>query len=258
MVAIHQVNAATVIQAGTAVTFIYLVAADSSHVPRVADAGIGINAILTLAMVAGIRITIVNVFLTQHTSEARGALTFIAIWVIDAFSPVQTRSTGAVINIDLANWPCETRWTQTLEAVDLVYTLPVVHTRVALTFIDFQFTMHTVKTWHAKTCKASNLIQTRGIILARVRMALIDVCITPRPCIALQTRTVERAICVHTLSGMLTRIAVGHGTFIHILCTISPFVALGTGANILSIQRVGVTECPLVARIADARIIQMT
>lgn len=89
-------------------------------------------------------------------------------------------------------------------------------------------------------------------------MALVDVCITPWPCIALQTCTVERAICVHTLSCMLTRIAVGHGTFIHILRTISPFVALWTGANILPIQRVGVTECPLVARIADACVIQMT
>lgn len=168
MVAIHQVNAATVVQAGAAVTFIYLVTADSSHVPRVADTGIGINAILALAMVAGIRVTIVNVFLTQHTSEAGGTLTFIAIWVINALSPVQTWSTGTVINIDLANWPRETRRTQTLETIDLVYTLPVVHTRVALTFIDLQFTMHTVKTWHAKTCKASNLIQTRGIILARI------------------------------------------------------------------------------------------
>lgn len=37
-----------------------------------------------------------------------GTLTFIAIWVINALSPVQTWSTGTVINIDLANWPRET------------------------------------------------------------------------------------------------------------------------------------------------------
>lgn len=89
-------------------------------------------------------------------------------------------------------------------------------------------------------------------------MALIDVHLTTRSCIALQTLTVEGTICVHTFSCMLTRIAVGHGTLIHIFCTITPFVALWAGANILSIQRVGVTQRPLVAGVADARVIQMT
>lgn len=57
---------------------------------------------------------------------------------------------------------------------------------------------------------------------------------------------------------MLTRIAVGHGTLIHIFRTVTAFVALWAGANILSIQRVGVAQRPLVAGVADARIIQMT
>lgn len=57
---------------------------------------------------------------------------------------------------------------------------------------------------------------------------------------------------------MLTRIAVGHGTLIHILCAIGPLVALWAGANVLPIQGVGITQRPLVARIADAGIIQMT
>lgn len=89
-------------------------------------------------------------------------------------------------------------------------------------------------------------------------MALIDVHLTPRPCIALQTLTVEGTICVHAFPCMLTRIAIGHGTLIYIFCTVSPFVALGAGANILPIQWVGITQCPLVARIADACIIQVT
>lgn len=118
--------------------------------------------------------------------------------------------------------------------------------------------MYTFETWHAQTCEASNLIQTGCIILAGVRMTLIDVHLTTRPCIALQTFTVEGTICVHTLSCMLTRIAIGHSTLIHIFCTISPFEALRAGANILPVQGVGITQCPLVARIADACIIQMT
>lgn len=43
-------------------------------------------------------------------------------------------------------------------------------------------------------------------------MTLIDVHLTTRPCIALQTFTVEGTICVHTLSCMLTRIAIGWKT----------------------------------------------
>lgn len=89
-------------------------------------------------------------------------------------------------------------------------------------------------------------------------MALIDVHLTARSCIALQTLTVESTICVHAFSCVLTRIAIGHGTFVHIFCTVSTFVARWAGANILPVQRVGVTQCPLVARVADACIIQMT
>lgn len=64
-------------------------------------------------------------------------------------------------------------------------------------------------TWHAQTREASNLIQTGCIVLAGVGMALIDVHLTTRPCIALQTFTVEGTICVHTFSCVLTRIAIG-------------------------------------------------
>lgn len=168
LVAIHQVNAASIIQARAAVALINLVTADGPHVPRVADAGIGINPILALAMVARIWVTIVDVLLTQHTSETCGTLAFVAIWMIDTLGPIQTRSTRAIINVNLAHWPRETRGTQTLEAIDFVHTLSVVHTRVALAFIHLQFTMHTFETWHAQTGEASDLIQAGGIILAGV------------------------------------------------------------------------------------------
>lgn len=88
-------------------------------------------------MVARIGVTVVNVLLTQHTSETCGTLAFIAIWVIDTLCPIQTRSTGTIININLANWPSKTRRTQALETIDFIHTLPIVHTRVALTFIYF-------------------------------------------------------------------------------------------------------------------------
>lgn len=88
-------------------------------------------------MVARIGVTVVNVLLTQHTSETCGTLAFIAIRVIDTLCPIQTRSTGTIININLANWPSKTRRTQALETIDFIHTLPIVHTRVTLTFIYF-------------------------------------------------------------------------------------------------------------------------
>lgn len=209
-------------------------------------------------MVAGVGVAVVDVLLTQHASESCGTLALIAVRVIDTLRPIQTRSAGAVIYVDLANGPRETRRTQTLEAIDFIHTPPIVHTGVALTFVYLQFTMHTFETWHAQTREASNLIQTGGVVLAGVRMALVDVHLATRPCIALQTLTVEGTICVHTFSCMLTRVAVGHGALIHVFCTVGPFVALWAGANVLPIQGVGITQCPLVAGIADACIIQVT
>jgi hypothetical protein len=49
-----------------------------------------------------------------------------------------------------------------------------------------------------------------------------------------------------------------HGTLVHIFCAVSTLVALWAGTDVLPIQGIGVTQRPLVARIADAGIIQMT
>lgn len=89
-------------------------------------------------------------------------------------------------------------------------------------------------------------------------MTLVDIHLTARARVALQTFTVESAFCIHTLSCMLARVTVGHGTLIYVLCAVGPLVALWAGANVLAIQGVGITQCPLVTRVADAGIIQMT
>lgn len=68
----------------------------------------------------------------------------------------------------------------------------------------------------------------------------------------------EGAISIHTLPCVLTRVTVGHGTLIYIFCAVGPLVALWAGTNILPIQGVGITQRPLVARVANAGIIQMT
>lgn len=48
-----------------------------------------------------------------------------------------------------------------------------------------------------------------------------------------------------------------HSTLIHVFCAVSTLVALWAGANVLPIQGVGVTQRPLVTRVADTGIIQM-
>lgn len=69
LVAIHQINAAPIVQARAAVALVNLVTTDGSHVPGVADASVGVNPILALTMVARIWVTIVDVLITQHASE---------------------------------------------------------------------------------------------------------------------------------------------------------------------------------------------
>lgn len=88
-------------------------------------------------------------------------------------------------------------------------------------------------------------------------MALIDVHLTARSCVALQALTVERALGVDAFPSMLTRIAVCHCTFIHILSAVCSLMALGAGADVVSIHRVGVTKSTFLARIANTGIIQV-
>lgn len=52
--------------------------------------------------------------------------------------------------------------------------------------------------------------------------------------------------------------ALTHSTLIHVFCAVSALVALWAGANVLPIQGVGITQRPLVTRVADTGIIQMT
>lgn len=49
-----------------------------------------------------------------------------------------------------------------------------------------------------------------------------------------------------------------HSTLIHVFCAVSALIALWTGANVLPIQGVGITQRPLVTRVADTGIIQVT
>lgn len=208
-------------------------------------------------MVARIRITVVDILLTQEASKTCGTLAFIAIGMVDTFGSIETWRAGAVIYINLTHSTTESRRTDTEEAIDFIKTLSVVHTGITQTLINIFFTVNTFKTWHTETRESSDLIQAGGIILAWIRMTFVDVHFTARTCVALQTFTVERAFCVYTFPSMFTWIAICHCTFVHILSAVCSLMALRTRADIVSVHRIGITQSTLLAWIANTCIIQV-
>lgn len=68
--------------------------------------------------------------------------------------------------------------------------------------------MHMIKvskcTWHADTGELADAVEAGGIVLAGHGQALVDVNLTARPGIAAATLALERSLCIHTLSKVLT------------------------------------------------------
>lgn len=81
-------------------------------------------------MVAGIRITVVDVLLAQKASKTCGTLALVAIGVVNAFGSIETRCAGTVVYVNLAHGPTESRRTDTEEAVDFIKTHSIVHTGI--------------------------------------------------------------------------------------------------------------------------------
>lgn len=75
LVAIDQVDAAPLVEARVAVALVDLLAADGTHVARIADTRVGVDAILAFPVVARIRITVVDILLTQKASKTWGKTT---------------------------------------------------------------------------------------------------------------------------------------------------------------------------------------
>lgn len=117
---------------------------------------------------AGIRVTVVDVLLTQSASKTCGTLALVAIGVVNALGSVEARRAGTVIYVNLAHGPTEPRRTDTKEAVDFIKTHSIVHTGITQAFINIFFTVNSFKTWHTETREPSNFIQAGGIVLARV------------------------------------------------------------------------------------------
>ena len=61
-------------------------------------------------------------------------------------------------------------------------------------------------TWHADAVEVSDLVQAGGLVQTRVGLALVDVQLAARPHVAQLALTLERALGVQTLPGVLARV----------------------------------------------------
>lgn len=117
-------------EARVAVALVDLLAADGTHVARIADTCVGVDAILAFPVVARIRITVVDILLTQKASKTCGTLALVAIGVVNTFGSVEAGRAGAVVYVDLTHGTTEPRRTDTEEAVDFIKTHSIVHTGI--------------------------------------------------------------------------------------------------------------------------------
>lgn len=88
LIGIDQVDAAPSVLAGVTVTLLNLDVADGAGVSWVTLTGESGDAIFTDAVMARLGHTVINVFLTEHSSEAFCTFAVVSVWTVNAFSPI--------------------------------------------------------------------------------------------------------------------------------------------------------------------------
>lgn len=88
LVSIDQVDAAPSVLAGVTVALLHLDVADGAGVSWVTLTGEGGDAVFTHTMMARLGHTVIDVLLTEHSSEAFCTFTVISIWSVDAFGAI--------------------------------------------------------------------------------------------------------------------------------------------------------------------------
>lgn len=254
---VDKVNTFATILAGVAMALIELVFAAIASVARLTVASITGNAIYASTMVAWVRLTIINVALTQSSFKTFSTSAFISIRSVNALGSILARSAGALINVDLTHGASKPWLTGAGEAVDHISTDAIIYAGVALAFINVHLTVLPLIARHTDACELANAVQAGGIVLARHGQTLVDINLAARASVAPSTLALERAFSVYTLSKMLTGVGT-NGTFIHVLVAGTTNKASRAGADCPAIQWVSVTYCTLIAGVTDTSIIQMT
>lgn len=205
-VRVLSVLAGSTILAWLAQTLIDVSLTQAASVARTTVACEGGQSIFTGAIVAGIRVTLVDVYLTVLPCIAFCTFTSVFVGTISAFSSIFAGCTGTLINVHLTQITRKTFGALAVKGVDLVNTFAIVETRLAGTLICVDVAEHTFISWHTDTMETSNLIQAGGIIMTRIRHTFIDIHLTTRSFISLETFTLERPFGVEAAATMFARI----------------------------------------------------
>lgn len=102
---------------------------NGARISKITLAGEGGNTIFTDPMVARLGYTVIDVFLTEQTSEAFSTFTIISVGSVNTLGAIETGRAGTFIDVYLAHFTTEACWAFADKAADLVETFPLIKTR---------------------------------------------------------------------------------------------------------------------------------
>lgn len=203
-VLVDQVHTLSPILTRIAVALIELILTAIACVSRITVTGVAGDAIYAGTMVARVRLTVVNIALTERPFITFSTAALKSIGPVVAFCSILAGCAGALIYVDLTHGASKPWLAGACEAVDHVPTDAIIHTWVALTVIHINLTVRPHVAWHADAGELSDAVQASGIILAGHGQAFIDVNLTTWTGVSPTTLTLEGALRVHTFPKMLT------------------------------------------------------
>lgn len=203
-VLVDQVHTLASILARVAVALIELVLTAIACVASITVTGVAGNAIYAGTMVAWVRLTVVDITLTECAFITFSTAALEPIGPVVAFCSILAGCAGALIYVDLTHGASKPWLAGACEAIDHIPTDAIIHTWVALTVIYVNLTVSPHEAWHADAGELSDAVQASGIILAGHGNAFIDVNLTTWASISPTALTLEGTLCVHTFPKMLT------------------------------------------------------
>lgn len=127
------------------------------------------NAIYASAMVAWVRLAVINVALAQPSLKPFSAAAFVPVGTVNALGSILAGSAGTLINVDLTHGASKPWLTGAGKAVDHVSADAIVYAGVALAFVNVHFAVLPLVARHTDACELANAVQAGGIVLARHR-----------------------------------------------------------------------------------------
>lgn len=188
---VDQVHALASVLAGVAVALVELVLTAVPGVTRLAVTGVAGNAVDTGPVMAGVRLAVVNITLTQRAFVTFSTAALKAIGPVVALGSILARCTRTLIDVNLTHGAGKAWLTGACEAINHVSTDAIIHTGITLTVVYVNFTVGSHVSWHTDAGELADAIQTSGIILARHGKTFINVYFTSRSCISTTTLTLE-------------------------------------------------------------------